>query len=142
MVLGSFELRKSHDSLYYLNDWRLPYPVYRFTTGDVDGDGVAEALVGVIKKTRFHREEGRRLFIFHNIDGHARPLWLGSKLGGTLQDFRYAGDGAVRAIETTADGRYVVSDYRWQGFGLAFDRFLMKNAAYEEALRMFDKNNQ
>ena len=35
----SFELKKQNDSLYYLNGWRLPYPVYQYQTGDVDGDG-------------------------------------------------------------------------------------------------------
>ena len=60
----SFELRKQNDSLYFLNDWRLPYPVYQFQTGDVDGDGSEDAMVGVIKGTRFYPQEGRRLFIF------------------------------------------------------------------------------
>ena len=46
-----FKLRKEHDSLYWLNDWRLPYPVYQFQTGDVDGDGRADAMVGVVKST-------------------------------------------------------------------------------------------
>ena len=43
---GPFTLTRQHDSLYYLNEWRLPYPVYRFATGDVDGDGSVDALVG------------------------------------------------------------------------------------------------
>ena len=42
----NFELRKEHDSLYWLNDWRLPYPVYQFQIGDVDGDGSEDAMVG------------------------------------------------------------------------------------------------
>ena len=46
-----FTLRKVNDSLYWLNDWRLPYPVYQFQTGDVDGDGCEDAMVGVIKST-------------------------------------------------------------------------------------------
>jgi len=37
--------------------WALPYPVYRLETGDVDGDGNTDALVGVIKGTRFHPEK-------------------------------------------------------------------------------------
>ena len=62
------------DSLSYLvlttdsttDRWQLPYPVYQFQTGDVDGDGSIDAMVGVGKKTRFQRELGRRLFIFEN----------------------------------------------------------------------------
>ena len=54
-----FELRQESESLYWLratggsqdqvavggkagkkaDEWRLPYPVYRFQTGDIDGDG-------------------------------------------------------------------------------------------------------
>ena len=49
----SFDLKKQHDSLYYLNGWQLPYPVYQYQTGDVDGDGRTDAIVGVIKSTRF-----------------------------------------------------------------------------------------
>ncbi|MBO7139066.1 MAG: hypothetical protein J6W19_00615 [Prevotella sp.] len=134
---AQFTLRQEHDSLYWLNDWRLPYPVYRFCTGDVDGDGSEDALVGVVKSTRYHKEIGRRLFIFHLVNGKARPLWMGSKLGGILQDFRFV-DGFIRSLETTADGRYVVAEYRWDDFGLAFERFLVKNVDKETALSTFD----
>ena len=73
-----YELRKEHDSLYWLratggrkaDEWRLPYPVYQFQTGDVDGDGSMDAMVGVIKKTRFY-PLGKRLFIFKQIDAKA-----------------------------------------------------------------------
>ena len=75
---SNFTLRKVNDSLYYLNDWRLPYPVYQFQTGDVDGDGNEDAMVGVIKSTRFYPEKARRLFIFKLVNGKARALWLGS----------------------------------------------------------------
>jgi len=131
-----YELRKEHDSLYWLNDWRLPYPVYQFQMGDVDGNGSQDAMVGVIKNTRFHREIGRRLFIFKQVNGHVRPLWLGSKLGGILQDFRYV-DGRIRSMETTTDSLYVVAEYRWSGFGMAFDRFLVKGTDKETAIKYF-----
>ena len=133
---AQFTLRQESDSLYWLNDWRLPYPVYRFCTGDVDGDGSADALVGVVKTTRYHKEQGRRLFIFHLLNGKARPMWMGSKLGGILQDFRFI-DGTVRSLETTTDGRYVVAEYRWNDFGLAFERFIVKGVDHDTALRHF-----
>lgn len=133
-----FTLHHHHDSLYTLNDWRLPYPVYRFCTGDLTGDSIPEAMVGVVKATRYHPEVGRRLFIFKLVNGKARPLWMGSKLGGILQDFRYV-DGHIRSLETTTDDRYVVAEYSWQDFGMAFDRFLLKNANREEALQCFNQ---
>lgn len=176
-ALSPFSLTRTHDSLYHLNEFRLPYPVYRFCTGDVNGDGSTDALVGVIKRTRFHRDMGCRIFIFKQVEGKVRPLWMGSKLGGILQDFRviedqpqkkyksyksyethksyrsykphkshktykphkpYNSPCTIRALETTADGRYVVSEYHWEGFGLAFDRFLIKNTNQETAYKYFN----
>lgn len=133
-----FQLRKEHDSLYWLNDWRLPYPVYQYQTGDVDGDGSIDAMVGVVKSTRFYPEEGRRLFIFKQVNGKARPLWLGSKLGGILQDFRFI-DGKIRALETTTDSLYVVTEYHWGGFGMDFDHYIIKGVDQETALKYFSQ---
>ena len=127
-----FQLEKKTDSLYYLtlktdstlDKWKLPHPVYRFCTGDIDGDGNIDAMVGVINITRFYKQPGRRLFIFKNKKGRVRPLWLGSKLGGILQDFRVVDD-KIRSLETTTDGHYVVAEYKWQGFGMGFERFIV-----------------
>ena len=161
----AFELHQEHDSLYWLmatggdkaNGWRLAYSVYQFQTGDVDGDGSEDAIVGVIKGTRFYPQKARRLFIFKQIDGHTsngesckkvRPLWLGSKLGGTLEDFRFiapadtADDdkrGRIRALESTTDSLYVVTDYRWGGFGMKFDRFIIKGVDKESATQYFSQ---
>ena len=153
-----YELRKEHDSLYWLratggrkaDEWRLPYPVYQFQTGDVDGDGSMDAMVGVIKKTRFY-PLGKRLFIFKQIDAKAtasmhrrklvRPMWLGSKLGGNLEDFRFVapadGDslGRIRALESITDSLFAVSDYKWSGFGMKFERFVIKGVDKETALK-------
>ena len=137
MAMGcqaQFTLDRQTDSLYVLtlttdstrHEWRLPYPVYRMETGDVDGNGTIEALVGVIKPTRFYPEMGRRLFIFKNYHGLVRPLWMGSKLGGILEDFRFT------------DGKYVVAEYRWAHFGMGFERFLLKNVTREEAIKTFN----
>jgi len=148
LVIGgeaqTFTLQRQTDSLYVLtlttdstrNQWRLPYPVYRMETGDVDGNGTIEALVGVIKPTRFYPEMGRRLFIFKNYEGLVRPMWLGSKLGGTLQDFHFR-NGYVRSLETNAKGEYTVAEYRWSGFGVAFERYIVKNVERTKALEAF-----
>ena len=177
----AFELQQENDSLYWVvarggskvdamggdkaNGWRLPYPVYQFQVGDIDGDGSEDALVGVIKGTRFYPQKARRLFIFKQIDGtdkkgeackKVRPMWLGSKLGGILEDFRFIapadtndtahspdsanGDrrGRIRALESTTDSLYVVSDYKWSGFGMKFERFIIKGVDKETALRHFE----
>ena len=111
---NGFTLRQEHDSLYYLNDWRLPYPVYQFQTG----------------------EKARRLFIFKQVNDKARPLWMGSKLGGILEDFRFV-DGKIRALETTTDSLYVVTEYRWEGFGMTFDHFLIKGTDQQPAITTY-----
>ena len=134
----TYELRKEHDSLYWLNEWRLPYPVYQFQTGDVNGDGQTDAMVGVVKSTRFYLEQGRRLFIFKQVNGKVRPLWLGSKLGGILEDFRFV-DGHIRSMESTTDGLYVVADYKWGGFGMAFDHFIITGTDKETATKYFSQ---
>lgn len=141
-----FSLRQVNDTLHVLelsskrqvSKWPLPYPVYQFQTGDVDGDGKTDAMVGVIKSTRYFPEKGRRLFIFKNYEGHVRALWLGSRLGGILQDFRFV-DGLIRSLETTTDNRYVVVEYQWEHFGMGFRRFLAKNVSREEALQVFNQ---
>ena len=133
-----FELRKEHDSLYWLNDFRLPYRVYQFQTGDIDGDGIEDAMVGVIKSTRYYPEKARRLFIFKQINKKARPMWMGSKLGGILEDFRYT-DGKIRALESTTDSLYVVSDYKWSGFGMAFDHHIIKGTDKQTAIKNFSQ---
>ena len=95
---GIAKIDHIHDSLNYLkfirNDsllsqWRLPYPVYRLDYGDLNGDGKDEIAVGVVKSTRFFKNKAKRLFIY-NIDLHnqIRRLWMGSRAGTEIIDFR------------------------------------------------------
>lgn len=117
--------------------WRITYPVYQWCEGDVDGDGCAEALVGVIKATRFSPEKDRRLFVFHNVKGHIRPLWMGTRLGGRLVDFRMA-NGRLRSLETSKDGRrFAVGEYGWSRFGPAFKEYLILNSTKHESMEVF-----
>jgi len=133
-----FVLRKANDSLYWINDFKLPYPVYQFQTGDVDGDGNIDAMVGVIKSTRFYPQKARRIFIFKKRNNKARPMWMGSKLGGILEDFIFS-DGKIRALESTTDSLYVVSGYKWSGFGMAFDHHIIKGTDLQTAIKTFNQ---
>lgn len=109
-----------------LDQWELPYPVYQFQIGDIDADGSEDALVGVIKPTRFDSISRKRLFIFKNYQNLVRPLWLGSQLGRPLVDFthRITETGpSVWAIENDNKNSYLVAEYKWRKFGLHFTKY-------------------
>ena len=141
-----FSLQTVSDTLSFLvlqdgaktDRWRLLFPVYQMCVGDVDGDGREEAIVGVVKTTRFDPVVAKRLFIFKNHHGRIRAMWMGSKLGGTLVDFRFK-DGKVVTLQSDGAKRYAVVEHHWRDFGLGFTRFLVYNASQEEALRAFQQ---
>lgn len=134
---GRIALIKYTDSLYVLrhsagdsllSEWRLPYPVYRFDCGDITGNGLPEIAVGVVKPTRHFPTPDRRLFLFKLYKGlHIRPLWLGSRLGLPLVDFRIEPGPAPRRIRATgrkSDGSTAIALYRYTGFGPMFERYI------------------
>lgn len=133
-----FNITQVNDSLWNLtltvdgdtSLWQLKYPVYRFATADINGDGSVDAVVGVYKASRFFTTPNRRVFIFKNYEGLIRPLWLGSRLSGELVDFNIV-DNKVRAIEKAKD-RFVVSDYSWNGFGLAMDSVVYTSSSIDD----------
>ena len=147
----TFSLKQVNDTCSVLvlstdsmsDEWQLPHPVYQFRTGDVDGDGIEEALVGVVKSTRFYPEKGNRLFVFKNRDGRVRPLWMGSRLGEELVDFRVA-DSKLLSLEKCRNGQYNLDEWEWSRFGPRFSRYIITNATLEEAYQIFnqyEKNN-
>ena len=118
--------------------WPLPYPVYRFQTGDINGDGRTDVLVGVIKSTRYDPQVARRLFIFKVYkDRYIRPLWMGSRLSRPLVDFRFVhidGQPRVLTIERdTTPERYLMAVYRWRSFGLDFVAYHARGLPFDEA---------
>ena len=140
----SFSLETMSDSLSYLvlttdsttDRWRLTFPVYRLCVGDVDGDGSVDAMVGVIKTTRFDPVKARRLFVFKNHHGRIRALWMGSRLGGILEDFTFR-NGHVVSLQRTTDGKYVVLEHEWRKFGLGAKRYVVAGVSQEEAMAAF-----
>ena len=142
----TFSLKRTNDTCSVLvlttesmsDEWLLSYPVYQFRTGDVDGDGEEEALVGVVKSTRFYPEKGNRLFVFKNRDGRVRPLWLGARLGEEIVDF-CVGDGKLISIERCRNGQYNLDEWEWSRFGPRFSRYIMTNATAEEIQQTFNQ---
>ena len=144
--IRDFYLEKRNDSLYDLviktdslmDVWELPYPVYQFQVGDIDNNGKKDAMVGVIKKTRFDSVVRKRLFIFKNYKGYVRPLWLGSALGQPLVDFNFhdTDEAIIRSVEREKLGTFLVAEYRWRRFGLEFVRYLGREMDSITAINM------
>lgn len=140
----TFSLQRQSDSLSLLvlqsescrDVWRLPYPTYAFATGDVNGDGVTDALVGVVKATRFDPRIARRLFVFQQIHDYVRPLWLGSRLAGELQEFRLEGQHVV-TLEQSRDSLWFVGLYHWDSFGFTMTGRRIQDVSREQADSVF-----
>ena len=127
------QLHRENDSLHVVrhlrkgkivDEWTIAHPCYRFDCGDLTGDGVPEILVGPVKRTKYRADRGKRLFIFHLFRGKfIRPLWLGSRVGGPLVDFKVE-DGMVHTWEEGQNGDTIQSLYKHGGFGLQFVKYL------------------
>lgn len=100
---------------------------WKLTTADIDGDGKVEIIVGVTKSTKFFPKPHNCLFIYGWSGKNVIPKWLGSSLGRPFTDFLFVdlddrpGD-ELLAVETTLDGKKVLSAYRWNSFGFTLDR--------------------
>ena len=141
---GRFLLQQRSDTASVLllqtphatDTWALPYPTFAFCTGDVDGDGTTDALVGVVKPTRFDPRRARRLFAFRQVRGRVRPLWLGSRLAGELRDFRLQGSKVV-TLEQGRDSTWLVGEYEWNGCGFTMTASRTHHATRDEAARIW-----
>ena len=141
----TYSLEQVNDTLSFLtltsdghvDRYRLPWPTLRWCTGDVNGDGVEDVMVMVVKHTRYDRRVLPRLFTFTQINGRVRPLWLGSQLGGILEDFRFV-DGQVMTLQRTIDDRYVVMTHCWRKFGLGADSILVEGVDRDTAIKIFN----
>ncbi|MBQ4035100.1 MAG: nuclear receptor-binding factor 2 [Paludibacteraceae bacterium] len=106
----------------------LPWPVYRFTWGDINEDSVPEVAVGVIKETPFWHQMDRRLFIYQLYKGqHFVPLWKGSHVASKLEDFyidQSQKPAMVRTLEIRQDRSKYEAEYYLGKFGLKFKRYV------------------
>ena len=145
-VAQTFSLLQKNDSLHLLMldtdsthcEWNIKYPVYRFCTGDFDGDGIDEAMVGVIKPTRFIHETDKRLFIYKNHNGNIKRMWMGSKVGGQIIDF-YCVDGFLICMSRMADNKCVIAKWKPARFGIDFMGYIAENIEEDTAINLFNE---
>lgn len=99
---------------------------WKMTTGDVDGDGKLDIILGVHKSTRFMPFEHNCLFVWGFDGKQATKKWLGSSLSKPFSDFLafdIDGDGEdeLIALEQKQNGKKCIVVYSWIGFGFASD---------------------
>jgi hypothetical protein len=128
-----------------VSTWPLPYPVFRFDCADINGDGLPEIAVGVVKATRFDRNIKKRLFVFKLFDTACiRPLWLGSQMPQPLIDFRLVNrheKTLIRTIEQTSNGCYAVGEYEWKNFGPGWLYYIQENINTENDAKILLHKN-
>jgi hypothetical protein len=100
---------------------------WKIEIADVDGDGISEIIVGIIKPTKFFPKPHNCLFIYGWNGKEIYKKWLGSSLSRPFSDFIFAdldglkGDELI-ALETTLDGKKRLAIYRWNSFGFTLER--------------------
>lgn len=132
-----------HKTNKLISEWELNYPIYQLQFADLDNDNSDDIMVGVIKSTRYDSLKRKRLFIFKLFEGYIRPMWLGTSVGQPLEDFRALNNGhqnITRTIESETNGNFLIAEYKYQGFGLQFLRYIEKNITLVTAEKNFSKN--
>ena len=90
--------------------------------GDVEGDGLPEAIVALRKPAKFDPTIGNRLHVYAIEDGQCIPVWRGTRLAGRFEDIAVFGD---RILANERVGRLRrIAWYRWHGFGYLLQQTL------------------
>lgn len=124
-------LRGSHPHLGVLRvlrrqapPWTSPLlPAWSLHTGDLDGDGLAEVVLGVWSWRQRHAEPQphRSVWVLGWTGERLRERWRGSALARPLVTLRVAdldGDGTAELITTErGSAGLVTGTYRFDGFG-------------------------
>lgn len=129
---------------HLISEWKLNYPVFHFECADMNADGTEDILVGVVKATRYDSISRKRIFIFKLFEGYVRPLWLGSRVSQPLEDFKVIPSqpiNLIRTIELEQNGKFLVAEYKWKGFGLTFVQYMVRDVDLTEAQKVFNLTN-
>lgn len=100
---------------------------WKLEIADVDGDGIREIIVGIIKPTKFFPKPHNCLFIYGWNGKEVYKKWLGSSLSRPFTDFIFADLDGLKgeeliALETSLDGKKRLGIYRWNSFGFTLER--------------------
>lgn len=114
--------------------------IFKICSGDVNGDGNDELLVGIIKKTKFDPIDKKRILIFYIDSVKLRPLFLSSKLRNEIIDFglQKNSSGKIVTIEVLREGNYSIGSYKWQKFGLLFTGYKGKHESLTDCKKEFN----
>jgi poly-gamma-glutamate synthesis protein (capsule biosynthesis protein) len=140
--LPGYKLRLTDAKTQATDDLYVPYPIYRFETGDINNDGRTDILLGVIKSTHFDPVVRNRLFFFRIDSSRLSPLWLGSRVCLSLVDFRPVkkrGGNRVMTIEKDQNGLYRNGLYQWDNFGLKLIGYKNENSNESTAYAYFNE---
>jgi len=111
-------------------------------SGDVDGDGREELLIGVNKRAYHDPRRARRLRVYSYRPENASlvPRWRGTRMARRLLDFAAGpadgkGRTPVAVLEDTGEGGRRITLYGWHYFGFWMDRILPAPQGSERLVR-------
>jgi hypothetical protein len=90
--------------------------------GDVEGDGVPEAIVTLRKPAKFDPVVENRLHVYAIEDGQCVPVWRGTRLAGRFEDLVAFGDRLL--VKERIGQRWRVAWYGWHAFGYRLQKIV------------------
>jgi len=121
---------KTKDSILHKDFINFTCSVYNLQVCDINGDGVNDFCIGLIKPTRWNKQPHPVLHIYSHQNEKLYPLWRSSKIGKNLVDFEIdstANIPGIKILENPDKHVYNIALYRWKSFGLKFVQYLYKN---------------
>lgn len=97
---------------------------WKLTGGDIDGNGLPDFAVGIVKQTHLYPHPHKTIFFFELRNGEIRPKWRGSSLGRPLEDFVYAQSARgprLVALQSLLDHKRRLFVWRWNRFGFRLE---------------------